>query len=152
MTATNHALTGATIGLLVGNPLIALPAAFLSHFICDSIPHLDTHDPPMYKRTWFTRMLLVDALVCVGIVGSLALNHPLHWQLAAICAFLATSPDLMWINEYLRVRRKQADQPMRLSIMRFHYFIQWFARPIGGLVEVAWFIGLGTIFITLLKG
>jgi len=39
MTATNHALTGAAIGLLVGEPLIAVPAAIASHFICDALPH-----------------------------------------------------------------------------------------------------------------
>ena len=150
MTATNHALTGAAIGLLVGNPLVALPAALLSHFICDGLPHLDTRESPMHKRSWFSRVLLADALGCIGIVGTLALNHPLHWQLAALCAFLATSPDLMWINMYLRVRNKQPDQPIKLAIMRFHGFVQWFALPIGGFVEIAWFVGLGTIVVTLL--
>ena len=33
MRATNHALTGAIIGLTVQNPWVALPAAFLSHFV-----------------------------------------------------------------------------------------------------------------------
>jgi hypothetical protein len=150
VTATNHALTGATIGLLIGNPLIALPVSLMSHFICDSLPHFDTQNPTMEKRPWFSKMLLTDALGCITIVGVLAFNHPMHWLLAAICAFLATSPDLMWINKYLRVRRKLPEQPLKYLIMRLHVAVQWFARPLGAVVEVAWFIGVGTIAIALL--
>ena len=41
MTATNHALTGATIATLVRQPYLAIPLAFLSHFFCDALPHFD---------------------------------------------------------------------------------------------------------------
>ena len=152
MTAINHALTGATIGLLIGRPLIAIPAALLSHFVCDSIPHFGVDDTQVLNRRWFSRLLLTDAMICVALVGLLAITHPLHWVLAAICAFIATTPDLMWLKKYLRARRKQSPGSDRSLLLRFHSSIQWFERPIGSLVEVAWFVGLGSIFIALLKG
>jgi len=150
VTATNHALTGATIGLLVANPLIALPAALLSHFICDSLPHFGSSDPQLLQRRWFSQLLLIDAAVCMVLVGVLAFNHPFHWPLAAVCAFVATSPDLMWLKKYVRARRHRPAITERSLLLSFHSQIQWFQRPIGSLVEVAWFAGLGTILVTLL--
>ena len=150
MTATNHALTGATIGLLVGQPWIALPAALLSHFVCDSIPHFGVNDPQALQRRWFSRLLLIDAAFCVVLVGLLALNQPLHWVLAAICAFVATASDLMWFKKYLRARRKQPATPERSLLLRFHSRIQWFERPIGSLVEAAWFVGFSAVIFSLL--
>jgi hypothetical protein len=42
MTATAHALIGATIVTKIENPFLALPVAILSHFSLDLIPHWDT--------------------------------------------------------------------------------------------------------------
>lgn len=41
MTATAHALIGASIATRIANPLIGIPLAILSHFIADLIPHWD---------------------------------------------------------------------------------------------------------------
>lgn len=41
MTATSHALIGASLATIIPNPIIGIPAAFLSHFIADLIPHWD---------------------------------------------------------------------------------------------------------------
>ncbi|MBI2599167.1 hypothetical protein HYW40_03040 [Candidatus Curtissbacteria bacterium] len=41
MTATAHALIGASIATQIANPLIGLPLAFVSHFLADLIPHWD---------------------------------------------------------------------------------------------------------------
>lgn len=63
MTATNHALTGAAIGLLVGEPLIAVPAAIASHFICDALPHYGRVGPDSKTigSKGFRNYLLSDA-------------------------------------------------------------------------------------------
>ena len=45
MTATNHALTGAIIGLVIGEPVLAIALAFASHFICDALPPVGSQDP-----------------------------------------------------------------------------------------------------------
>lgn len=41
MTATAHALIGASIAAKIGNPFIGIPLAIASHFIADLVPHWD---------------------------------------------------------------------------------------------------------------
>ncbi|MEK7581265.1 MAG: hypothetical protein AAB512_03195 [Patescibacteria group bacterium] len=41
MTATAHALIGASFATIISNPIIGVPVAFISHFIADFIPHWD---------------------------------------------------------------------------------------------------------------
>lgn len=41
MTATSHALIGASIASLIPNPILAIPLAITSHFAADLIPHWD---------------------------------------------------------------------------------------------------------------
>jgi len=42
MTATGHAIIGTVIAAKVGNPALAIPIAFASHFLADALPHWDT--------------------------------------------------------------------------------------------------------------
>lgn len=41
MTATAHALIGASIAATIANPVIGIPLAFASHFLADLVPHWD---------------------------------------------------------------------------------------------------------------
>ncbi len=41
MTATAHALVSSAIAASVANPLVAIPLAFVSHFVMDAVPHWD---------------------------------------------------------------------------------------------------------------
>ena len=43
MTATPHILAGAAIGKVLRRPWLAWPVAFVSHFLLDFTPHLDSH-------------------------------------------------------------------------------------------------------------
>ena len=141
MTAINHALTGTAIGLLIGEPLLAVPAAVASHFVCDALPHFgpSMSTTKLFKSTSFRNYLVIEALLCFSVVLTLAIVQPTHWQLAALCAFLAASPDLLWINPYLKIRH---GKHWKLSLYaKFAGGIQWFQRPIGAAVEIAWFIG-----------
>lgn len=146
MTATNHALTGAIIGLSLGNPYIAIPCALVSHFVCDSIPHFGFQGKKAISSKNFARLLVIDATACGILVVLLGVSHPLHWLLAAVCAFTASSPDFMWLPEFIRARRHQRPKRRR-HILHFHHVIQWFQRPIGALVEVAWFGAALTILL-----
>jgi hypothetical protein len=148
VTATNHALTGAAIGLLTGNPWLAIPAAVASHFVLDALPHfgLEGDIPKFLRSRGFTVMLASDAILCVLLVAVLALLRPEHWLLASFCAFMATSPDLLWINQYLKARRHLLWKPGLIA--RFSIWSQWFQRPIGAFVELAWFAGIVSILAT----
>lgn len=140
MTATNHALTGAAIGLAVGNPWIALPTALASHFVCDMIPHFGMGDSFITTKT-FRNFLIVDALLCLALVILLGLLQPLHWAVAVACALIATSPDFLWIPLYRASLRRE--KFIRTGFYKFAANIQWFERPIGGVVEVVWFFAVG---------
>ncbi|MBI3283157.1 hypothetical protein HYZ70_03735 [Candidatus Curtissbacteria bacterium] len=41
MTATAHALIGASIAVKITNPIVGIPLAIASHFLADLIPHWD---------------------------------------------------------------------------------------------------------------
>lgn len=41
MTATAHALIGASLAVKITNPFVGIPLAILSHFLLDLIPHWD---------------------------------------------------------------------------------------------------------------
>ncbi len=141
MTATNHALTGAIIGLVVGEPLIAIPLSIASHFICDALPHFSSQDSSnnnIASQSFFN-YLVVDAGLCFFLVVVLAIIQPENWPLAAVCAFLAASPDFGWINRFRKARSGQKWHPSAFS--KFAASIQWFQRPIGAAVEIVWFVG-----------
>lgn len=96
MTATNHALTGAVVALVIQEPILAIPLAFLSHFAVDYIPHFSFKDSDMFKRN-FNTLLISDALMCIFLVGLTYLFIPEMWLVVSVCMFVATSPDLFWI-------------------------------------------------------
>lgn len=151
MTATNHALTGALIGLVIGEPLIAIPAAFVSHFICDAIPHWIPDTPPekRLRSNTFRDYLIAEAALCFLLVLVLAVVRPENWLLASVCAFVATSPDFLWIPRYLSGRAGKKWQPGWYE--KFALDIQWFQKPIGGVVEIAWAAGCIILILPFLR-
>lgn len=155
MTATNHALTGAFVGLVIGNPWVAIPAAFVSHFVCDAIPHYDVPGPSrtarLLTKLFLNVQIILGALLCALIVLILAIAHPTHWILAAVCAFTATTPDLLFIPRYVHVLKTGRDPVNRNWFWRFHNRIQWFQEPIGGLVEVAWAVGIIILLLPFIR-
>lgn len=145
MTAINHALTGTVVGLIVGQPLLAIPLAIGSHYICDALPHfgLNLSRTVKLKSNGFRNYLIAEALLCFVVVLTLGLLQPDHWLLAAICAFAAAAPDFLSINQYLTTRRGKKWKPGLYN--KFAGGIQWFERPIGAVVEIAWAIAALTI-------
>ena len=152
MTATNHALTGALIGLTIANPLIALPLAFVSHFMLDATPHYDLpgDEPTRLQAHRFRYHLAVDTSLCVLLVVALAWTQPKHWLVAAVAAFLATSPNLFWLPKFLRIQRTGKVLPTKNWFLRFHSWIQWKTGPKLWWVEAAWYGIFGGFLITRL--
>lgn len=140
MRAINHALTGIVVGLVIKEPAAAIPIALVSHWICDVIPHYGSgisEKHAMESRN-FERLLYVDTILCVALVVILAILKPDHWMLAAFCAFVAASPDFLSFNRWRLMR--QGLKSKLTPYGRFAKGIQWFERPIGGFVEIAWAI------------
>jgi len=151
MRATNHALTGAVIGLTIANPALALPLAFLSHFAQDAIPHYDNKERFPLGSKQFTQTLLADAFLCGVLVLVLAVSAPERWLASAVCAFLATSPDLMWIPRYMYAERTGIDPGPKGVIQRFHALVQWCERKWGLFVEIPWFVGMAVTLWWLIR-
>jgi hypothetical protein len=150
MMAVNHAVTGAIIGLSIENPAVALPLAFASHFALDVIPHYDPPNPHgnaavfQSKRFIFEQLVLNGAL-CIMLVIYLAISQPKHWLVAAICAFLATSPDLMWLPRFVSAQRAGRDIEPHNPVARFHSRIQWLTGPKLIWLELLWLAGTSAI-------
>lgn len=149
MTATNHALTGAIIGLVVAHP-VALPMAFLSHYALDAVPHFGWpgNEDKRLKSNVFRNYLFIEAFICFCIVLVLFLSQPSNWLLASICAFLAALPDWFSFGRYRNGRRGVQHAPNMYE--RFASKIQWFEKPIGGAVEAAWALGAVIILANIL--
>lgn len=78
MIATSHLIIGGSVGVIVGsvtqNPVVALAAGFVSHLICDTIPHWDHPDAPKIngELVW-TKAVWVFAFADSIIGGLIAL-------------------------------------------------------------------------------
>ena len=72
MTATGHAIIGTVIAAKLGNPALAIPIAFASHFLADALPHWDTGTNRHKKST--TRFFMESfADVSIGFILSWAI-------------------------------------------------------------------------------
>jgi hypothetical protein len=150
VTATNHALTGTIIGLAITVPIVAIPLAFASHYVLDALPHFGSgkSQRQTLRSAWFRYYLILEAFICFSIVMLLAVIQPFNWFLAAVCAFAAAAPDLFSINRYVSVTQGREYKPNMYS--RFASKIQWFEKPIGGLVELAYLLIAVTVLVKLL--
>lgn len=98
-----HALTGGLIAYEIGNPVLSLPLALLSHFAIDLLPHWNPHLSTEKKRLGFishktTFFVLIDCLIGLTLGLSLAFKAlPDTRRMLFIIAgcFLAVLPDLV---------------------------------------------------------
>lgn len=137
MTATNHAATGAVLALAIGHPLIALPAAFISHFALDIMPHYGVPYDKRPQHQSFGRVLAVDAVMLPITAIMLLLISGASWVLVLFAMFLAICPDFVWAYRYWREKGGVVLEKNRFT--HWHSRIQWGERPWGWVVELAWF-------------
>lgn len=144
MIATNHALTGAAIATVVKQPLLAVPLAFASHFLCDAIPHFGI-DLKFKSRAMYT-WLILDGLAALSIAGFLLANNVANPVLLAVCGFVAMSPDLAWL--YYGVKKQLGKFEKYDLVTRLHHNIQWYQKLPGIVVELGWMV-LMVMFILM---
>ncbi len=137
MTATSHATIGALIATAIKRPEIALPLAFLSHFVTDAIPHYGVPGHEGFGAALKTKsgkfVGITDPILLICFFGILFyLGVPLYVFVAAL---LACSPDLEWLFAFLfyELRNKK---PPRSFIAPIHIRIQWCEKPWGYVSEV----------------
>ena len=138
MTGSNHLVTGALIAAVVPVPALAIPLAFVSHFVLDALPHFGDTNKHSWLNRHFNYILAVDIIVGLAFLLALAILQPLHWVLMLVCAAVSVSPDALWIPYYLSDRKGIELEHGRLS--KLFKKIQWAERPWGIYVEVLWFV------------
>lgn len=144
MTATNHALTGAAIATIIKQPLLAVPLAFVSHFVCDALPHFGLGLQFGSKKMWRYLQAEAFAMTTIGIFLLIAGTQQTVWLLM-LCGFAAMSPDLAW---YFYGKKGVQGNPEKMGpISRFHARIQWSETKWGIVPELFWAIVMITIIV-----
>jgi len=94
MTATAHALIGASIALKVTNPLLGIPIAILSHFIADLIPHWDAGTN--HKKKSLTRLKMEAA---ADVLLGFLLAYLIFWKFVdPEYLFVFKVPPFSWLD------------------------------------------------------
>lgn len=140
MTATNHAITGAIIGALLPTPLAPI-IALASHFLLDILPHFGNSDTVKPYTKSFILLLVIDALLCIGIVIFGWFFAPDKWLIMGVSAFCATAPDILWLLEG-KVRWLR-------GYFRFAKRIQWGEMPEGWTYELFYFAVMCVVLVTV---
>lgn len=148
MTGLNHGLTGAVIAVAVKKPELALPLAFLSHFVQDVIPHFGVPDSQLFKRK-FNIVLVADFVLSVSAMVVLAFLFPAHKWLIWGCMIAAACPDLAWAYYRLYLEKIKNQKPKYDPFTRIHFVLEWSNETWGALVEAGWFVGMWAIILAL---
>jgi hypothetical protein len=139
MTTSNHLFAGAAIALVVRQPVLAIPLAYLSHFVLDALPHhgrlneLTLGEAVQHRLTW-----IMESVNIVGVPILVYLLWSQSWWVW-VAAIAAMSPDFVWIYLHFFYERKGIT-PLLRRFTQFHRWIQWCERPWGIAVEMVFFV------------
>jgi hypothetical protein len=113
MLETPHVFVGAAIAVAIPNPFIAIPLAFASHFILDTVPHWNPHlnietekfGQPTRKSTVVTAIDSTTALISGSLIAYRAFPNIPHALTILACCFASVLPDVME-GPYFFMRKK----------------------------------------------
>jgi len=75
--------------------------------------------------------------------------HHKGWVLAAICAFVAASPDFMFAPRFYRMKRHHnMSRATNSAIVKFHSEIQT-ENPYGAIIELLWLPSMVYLLLSL---
>jgi hypothetical protein len=152
VTSTNHVLTGAVIALVIKQPAIAIPVAFLSHFVLDVLPHFGIYEDDVVKRNanrLFRTVLSIDILLLITALSVVPwlVGQDVGVWLVFSCMVAAVLPDAAWVPMFVREIKTKQWRPSHNHFINFHRSIQWFEKPQGLAVELLWIIMLILILV-----
>jgi hypothetical protein len=145
MTATNHGLVGMLIGAYLPLP-VAIPLAFVSHFVLDIIPHFGIPRNKRNNSKGLKIFMHIDASLAFAL-GVIAV-YTGKWDMF-ITGLVAYSPDFVWFITYWKNGGK-LNVTTNSKFSKFHKDIQKFERPWGAIVELALFAFAAPITLRLL--
>ena len=143
MTAISHGLAGTAIALVVKEPILALPLAFLSHFVLDILPHFGLSFEFRKRNVFISNLYMTIELLFLGALTAFLYSAGVSWVVFA-SLILAISPDIAWVYRfYIQEQfRKLPEQP-RNWFNEFHARIQWSETIFPGLlIEIFFAISL----------
>lgn len=142
MTGLNHAVTGALVAAAINEPVLALPAALLSHFAADMVPHWDYKVPGGLRGR--QAVMAVDLILSVWLLFVLTFFVDATPWLVVAGGLLAILPDVMWLRFFMTGRQsaKGNKKSWLNKLRRFHHRIQWSETSWGIYVEAVWFLAM----------
>lgn len=149
MTASNHVVAGAVIAAAIPQAAVAIPLAFISHFVMDALPHYGDNDNHSWLNRHFKYVLGIDLLITIVILATLAVAQPIGWVLLVICGLVAVSPDILWVPYFLADLKHEQREHSRLA--KLLKWIQWGEHPWGIYIELAALGALITLLVSILS-
>jgi hypothetical protein len=149
MTASNHVVAGALIAAAVPQAAVALPIAFLSHFVMDALPHYGDNNKHSWLNRNFKYVLAGDILLSLAFLTTLLVWQPANWLFYIIAGLVAMSPDLLWFPYFVADLKHEHREPTRVA--RFLKWIQWGEGPWGIYVEIIFLAVCLSIFVGLVR-
>jgi hypothetical protein len=133
-----HAIVGATIATKVGNPFLALPLAFLAHFLLDILPHWNPHIFTEMQTTGkvskkSVTIIIVDAVLALFIGSFMAFQF---WPdtnrviIILLGAFMGVVPDLIEAPYFFFHSKNK----LLLKLIHFQGALQWKTAPFVGIL------------------
>lgn len=138
MLETPHAALGAAIAVKTGNPLLALPLAFLSHLPLEVLPHWNPHTYTEIKTNGklsngTLAVIAIDVVTSLGVGFWIASTTLPDFKKAATiiaACFFAVLPDLMESPYFIFGSR----HPFFERLIKFQRRFQFNVSPIPGLI------------------
>lgn len=148
MLETPHVVVGAAIATKVGNPALAIPLAFASHFVLDMVPHWNPHT---YTETMklgrpsnqTLAITITDLLVSAGTgiyLASAQLPNTYMTILILACCFASVLPDVSKYPFFLFKRARKG------------FYKKWVDYERSLQANAAFFWGVTTQVLTILAG
>jgi len=100
MLVTPHVLFGAAIGSSFDKVYLVAPLSVASHFVLDSIPHLQGFIEVEELEKKDLLIVFADVLIALILVTLVSFGSP-KWELIALGAFCAWVPDIHHIIQVL---------------------------------------------------
>ncbi len=153
MLETPHVVVGAAIAAKIGNPFLAIPLAFGSHFILDKVPHWNPHLNTEIKKyghvTKQSKELLV-ADVCLSVLaGGFIAWHAMpdvnHVFIILLGGFAGVLPDVIeGPYFFLKIKSK-----LIMKWIKFQKSIQVDTTLVPGLLTQA--VTVAAAFVWVLR-
>ena len=145
MLETPHVAFGAAIAIKTGNPWLAIPLAFTSHFLLERVPHWNPHlNTEMKKYGKLTNQTV--AVIAIDLISAISLSIFLaKSQLPNVNSF-----NLVLASSFASILPDLIEGPYFFLGMKNKFLTWWLKSQKALQVDASPFWGLFTQFVTLI--